>query len=181
MLKAYSYFLTGIGSMRLLALLVLVLSALPASAKTVTGTIQPTFVSSGVIQPVRFALSGLVEGDNDGSQVVLTLVESPFAQTLGDYPFLFAGDPGNQPAFTVKNGSISFAFAAFERDTIRVFLGTPDTWLNEIFDSATGDSLFSTEPLNFTAAVPEPASWAMLVIGFALVGGVMRRRGVRPA
>jgi len=28
-------------------------------------------------------------------------------------------------------------------------------------------------------AVPEPASWAMLVAGFALVGGVVRRRRVR--
>jgi len=28
-------------------------------------------------------------------------------------------------------------------------------------------------------AVPEPVSWAMMVGGFGLVGGVMRRRGVR--
>jgi hypothetical protein len=27
------------------------------------------------------------------------------------------------------------------------------------------------------AAVPEPASWAMLVVGFGLVGGAIRRRG----
>lgn len=28
----------------------------------------------------------------------------------------------------------------------------------------------------YTAAVPEPASWAMMIAGFALVGGAMRRR-----
>ena len=28
----------------------------------------------------------------------------------------------------------------------------------------------------FTAAVPEPASWAMLVAGFGIMGGAMRRR-----
>jgi len=28
----------------------------------------------------------------------------------------------------------------------------------------------------FTAAVPEPASWALMIGGFGLVGGVMRRR-----
>lgn len=167
--------------MRLIALLMLVFAALPASGTTVTGVIQPTFVSSGVIQPVRFTLSGLVEGDNDGSQVSLTLLESPFSQTLGTYGFLFSGEPGIQPAFTVTNGNISFAFAAFERDTIRVYLGTPNTWLNEIFDSGTGDSLFSTEPPTFSAAVPEPATWAMLVIGFGLVGSVMRSRRIRLA
>jgi hypothetical protein len=162
--------------MRLLAWLLLIFAAVPAAATTVTGILQPTFVSSGVIQPVRFTLSGLVEGDNDGSQVSLTLLESPFSQTLGSYGFLFGGDPGNQPAFSVTNGNVSFAYAAFERDTIRVFLGTPNTWLNEIFDSGTGDSLYSFDPPTFTAAVPEPTIWTMLVIGFGLVGGVLRRR-----
>ena len=28
----------------------------------------------------------------------------------------------------------------------------------------------------FTAAVPEPASWAMLVAGFGVMGGTLRRR-----
>lgn len=31
------------------------------------------------------------------------------------------------------------------------------------------------------APVPEPASWAMMIGGFALVGGVLRRRAMRPA
>ncbi len=37
----------------------------------------------------------------------------------------------------------------------------------------------SVEPflLRQTANVPEPASWALLIIGFGVVGGVMRRRG----
>jgi hypothetical protein len=26
------------------------------------------------------------------------------------------------------------------------------------------------------SAVPEPATWAMMILGFGLVGGVMRRR-----
>ncbi|WP_240047501.1 PEPxxWA-CTERM sorting domain-containing protein [Sphingomonas panacisoli] len=32
-----------------------------------------------------------------------------------------------------------------------------------------------------TAAVPEPATWAMMIMGFGLVGGAMRRRSVRVA
>ncbi|MBJ6121825.1 PEPxxWA-CTERM sorting domain-containing protein [Sphingomonas sp. BT553] len=33
------------------------------------------------------------------------------------------------------------------------------------------------------AAVPEPATWAMMLVGFAMVGGTVRyrRRGVRLA
>lgn len=31
------------------------------------------------------------------------------------------------------------------------------------------------------AAVPEPESWAMMIIGFAVAGAAMRRRGISPA
>lgn len=30
-------------------------------------------------------------------------------------------------------------------------------------------------PVAVVAAVPEPATWAMLIVGFGLIGGVMRR------
>ncbi len=30
-------------------------------------------------------------------------------------------------------------------------------------------------------AVPEPASWAMMIVGFGLAGSALRRRGTRPA
>lgn len=43
-----------------------------------------------------------------------------------------------------------------------------------------GFAMHSSQPAyeaaNFVAGVPEPASWAMLVSGFALVGGMARRR-----
>jgi hypothetical protein len=31
-----------------------------------------------------------------------------------------------------------------------------------------------------TASVPEPASWAMMIVGFLAVGGALRRRPLRP-
>lgn len=34
---------------------------------------------------------------------------------------------------------------------------------------------------NVTAAVPEPATWAMMIAGFGLVGGTMRRRSTKIA
>lgn len=43
--------------------------------------------------------------------------------------------------------------------------------------------IFGIDQLNFTpaaaGAVPEPASWAMMIGGFGLVGGAMRRRSAR--
>lgn len=35
---------------------------------------------------------------------------------------------------------------------------------------------FDNASLNFTAAVPEPGTWAMMIAGFGIVGGTMRRR-----
>ncbi len=39
---------------------------------------------------------------------------------------------------------------------------------------------FKIGSLNVTAAVPEPATWAMMILGFGMVGAAMRRRA-RPA
>ena len=39
--------------------------------------------------------------------------------------------------------------------------------------SISGVSLYSTGPLGM---VPEPAAWAMMILGFGLIGGAMRRR-----
>lgn len=39
-------------------------------------------------------------------------------------------------------------------------------------------SLVDVSPPAPTGAVPEPATWAMMMGGFAIVGGVLRRRGV---
>ena len=46
----------------------------------------------------------------------------------------------------------------------------------------TGDPAFDRISLSMTVSqVPEPASWAMLIAGFGLVGAVMRRRRMVPA
>jgi hypothetical protein len=43
------------------------------------------------------------------------------------------------------------------------------------WDTFTGDN-FGDITFDVSAAVPEPATWAMLLIGFGLVGGALRRR-----
>lgn len=41
----------------------------------------------------------------------------------------------------------------------------------------TGQNAFEVDNIGFSAAVPEPATWAMMIMGFGLTGAAMRRRG----
>lgn len=79
-------------------------------------------------------------------------------------------DGVSQPGGFVARESSAFALAA-GTSYILAFLGTPttsadtSTFIDEV-------ALSGASP----AAVPEPASWAMMIGGFGLVGGVLRRR-----
>ena len=44
------------------------------------------------------------------------------------------------------------------------------------FVIAGGEGAFGIDDINLNRAVPEPASWALMLGGFGLVGGAMRRR-----
>ncbi len=43
-------------------------------------------------------------------------------------------------------------------------------------EQPTSGWIFAIDNLNFTATVPEPGSWVMLIAGFGLVGAALRRR-----
>lgn len=43
-------------------------------------------------------------------------------------------------------------------------------------DTLEASGMFDTRSVTITGSVPEPASWALLLAGFAAVGGTMRRR-----
>ncbi len=51
-----------------------------------------------------------------------------------------------------------------------------DVVIDRVFAFATTDTATVLIPPTPTQAVPEPAAWALLLTGFAMVGGVMRRR-----
>ncbi|WP_233150940.1 PEPxxWA-CTERM sorting domain-containing protein [Sphingomonas mollis] len=76
-------------------------------------------------------------------------------------------------AYTNSTGSVGDVLAADERLAIGVGYGV--TWP---FGEASSPRAFNGT-LNYVAAVPEPASWAMMIAGFALVGTAMRRRRTR--
>lgn len=47
------------------------------------------------------------------------------------------------------------------------------------FSATGGDNYYAVSEIQAFAAVPEPATWAMLILGFGLLGGAMRRSPVR--
>ncbi|OYW46189.1 MAG: hypothetical protein B7Z08_06740 [Sphingomonadales bacterium 32-68-7] len=62
-------------------------------------------------------------------------------------------------------------------------IGTPanvyaNTWIvSALFPANSSTDAFKLQGVKFTAtAVPEPATWAMMIIGFGVIGGAMRRR-----
>lgn len=77
---------------------------------------------------------------------------------LGALPGMDAN--GSQTAFTT-NGRLTFNF---------------DSEITGVTFASSGDSLEISDIGAALAVVPEPASWAMMIVGFAGVGALMRRR-----
>lgn len=68
-------------------------------------------------------------------------------------------------------------------DAFQSFTATPSS-LSLSFNSTGGSpysasATLSVPPAGAVGAVPEPASWALMIVGFGMVGGAMRRRNVR--
>jgi hypothetical protein len=58
-------------------------------------------------------------------------------------------------------------------------LGTPQPYANCNGATNNCDANFRVTGENLVAAVPEPGTWAMLILGFGVVGGALRRRATR--
>jgi hypothetical protein len=84
---------------------------------------------------------------------------------------------------TAGEGEVSFGMDVFTTvapvpagSTLLAFSSVIAT--RAVLTSANGDGAYGIGEVQFfnSAAVPEPASWAMLIAGFALAGGTMRAR-----
>ena len=92
----------------------------------------------------------LIVGPHYGGTTVTAVPDSPPVQNTG-----------NWLTYTARYT----ATAADSGEPITILFGA---------SGAQGD--FDNVRLNATAAVPEPASWALLIAGFGLVGATLRKR-----
>jgi len=143
---------------------------------TLAGDIDPS-------QPGLYAI-----GVNTGTGVI-----APFAD-IGNANVIF-----NQVVAVQKNGAAAVganpltALISGDSFTITVPLAllpstgfTPlqygfNLWPRIGFASNNQVSDFAPDNATMTASIPEPGTWAMMIAGFGLVGGLLRRRDLRTA
>lgn len=86
-------------------------------------------------------------------------------------PFTVAIDGMNLGSFTVSSTDwqayTTSAFVATATTGLLSFTGSPTT---------SGDNDVGLDAVTVTAAVPEPATWALMILGMGAVGFAMRRR-----
>lgn len=121
------------------------------------GGIQQTFDTiAGITYNVSFWLSG----NPDGPPVTKTVRVDATGNAFTDYSF--------NSAAVVRPGSMGwqryvYSFVASGASTTLSFASRDNTSFGGALDNVSVN------------AVPEPATWAMMILGFALIGGFMRR------
>jgi len=88
-------------------------------------------------------------------------VSSPASFTIGGTTYNVTDDPGSAP------NVFSISGLGFVGDTLSITANRSNAW---VFLS---EFQFAN---NAVSAAPEPATWAMLVLGFGIIGGALRRR-----
>ncbi len=84
---------------------------------------------------------------------------------------------GAQTLITFGNGASTKANMLWEQRSYNFVATGTTTNLRFSADPATSNSAFGLALDNVSiAAVPEPATWVMMILGFGMVGGAMRRR-----
>ena len=89
----------------------------------------------------------------------------------------FVGWNGSNSQFTFNNSTSTAANMGWEQRSFIFGATGATTTLSFSSDAATAAGFYGPALDNVSiAAVPEPATWMMLILGFGLVGGAMRRR-----
>ncbi|HEX7885780.1 MAG TPA: PEPxxWA-CTERM sorting domain-containing protein [Phenylobacterium sp.] len=141
-------------------------SAAPAFSAVTKDTTQYLSVQQGqnvtLDTPLLSAISFYVGSLDAWNSFTFTLAngatEVVTGMILADLPGMDAN--GNQTGFTT-NGRLTFNF---------------DSDITGVTFASAGDSLEISDIGAVLGVVPEPASWAMMIVGFAGVGALMRRR-----
>jgi len=141
-------------------------------------SLDATFVGDG--GSLTFRMGSISETvTRSGGVVSETIASAPRSFIFG-VPFQFTG---SLDLFAVSLGGTDFA-EVDAAHTGKVVLGS-----FQVFDDGgapvTGFQLTSQSGTDYNAApgggVPEPASWALMILGAGLAGGALRRRRTGPA
>ena len=120
----------------------------PTTSQTFIGSDQFSFSNvAGVFGGVAGTASTISFGNGIFSSLSINAANLGFTQF--NAPTLFTGSPGSP-----------------------TFLTGTFTLINPFF----GNGTLTISPVAVTGAVPEPATWAMMLVGFGAVGGALRRR-----
>ena len=149
---------------------------------TLTSTISVP--DNFVVTDVNVILNGL--SHSYWNDLVITLTHGGVTSTLLDHE---GGSSNPNGTFTFDDSAsksasqINTSGGSFRPETaLSAFNGTSSAgaWVLKVADTAWIDSgnltSWSVQLSGNAGAVPEPATWAMMIAGFGLVGGAMRRR-----
>jgi hypothetical protein len=184
------------------ALLLAGVAATAASAAhfTATDTVTANTGSGLIINASPIPLSFDLTAGNSTTQDVFTIstpessiqgddlvgksisVKFTFTSPLSQTGTIGGTTIGEETLFgTFQNGSVTWngpqTFDFGSAGILTVSLNNKD-FGNGFFGLSNGGSTV-TGNFKLTAAVPEPASWAMMVGGFGVVGGALRRRSAK--
>ena len=145
---------------------------LPCTGASCQGLVGVSTVVHALRQSSQFSPVGFSFSINYNGTILHLFSGIEGVRLLSDYAFL--NDWLQQPSTLNSSRSVYDGGASqFTYGALGSYFGTgsdPDTI------SSAGDSMTSQSYMSLVSApaVPEPASWLMVIVGFGLLGGIMR-------
>ena len=142
------------------------------------------FVGAGITDSVENGQQGRSIFTNGSAEIVFSfasLGSLPTAAGLvwtdGNNPIRFEAFDQNNVSLGVLNGTHATAGIEGQKDEDRFYGATNASGILRLtISNNPGTEIDHIQYGGFNSAIPEPASWAMMLVGFGAVGYSMRRR-----